>query len=191
MLREGRKAVITVIDYYSAAFDAESQIFLDGALADAGVSAKVRRIIHAVFAAATGIVRVRRPTGVNVMAEPFNIERGVCQGNIFYSVSRSSLARISSPGRTMLPTPGWQWAMETVRCSCPSLSTPTTLHLLMGTPHWPQRVSLHCRRFLEGRSHGNLRQKEQGHACSQDQACGRHCHECLSWRHLLNDMESQ
>ena len=36
-----------------------------------------------------------------------------------------------------------------VPCSCPSLSTPTTLHLLMGTPHWPQPVSLtfehrHC-----------------------------------------------
>ena len=42
VLREGRNAVITVIDY-SAAFDMESQIFLDGALADAGISAKVRR----------------------------------------------------------------------------------------------------------------------------------------------------
>ena len=74
VLREGRNAVITIIDY-SAAFDTESQIFLDGALADAGVSAKVRCIIQAVFAAATGIVRVRLPSGVNVMSEPFNIER--------------------------------------------------------------------------------------------------------------------
>ena len=38
---EGRRAVITFIDY-SAAFDTESQLFLDSALADAGVSVKVR-----------------------------------------------------------------------------------------------------------------------------------------------------
>ena len=76
VLREGRNAVISFIDY-SAAFDTESQIFLDGALADAGVSAKVRRIIQAFFTAATGIVRVRLPSEVNVMSESFNIERGV------------------------------------------------------------------------------------------------------------------
>ena len=81
VLREGRNAE------YSAAFDTESQIFLDGALVDAGVSAKVRRIIHAVFAAATGIVRVILPSGVNVMSETFNIERGVLQGGIFSPVS--------------------------------------------------------------------------------------------------------
>ena len=86
VLREGRDAVITFIDY-SAAFDTESKIFLDGALADAGVSAKVRRIIQAVFAAATGIVRVRLPSGTNVMSETFNIERGVLQGDIFSPVS--------------------------------------------------------------------------------------------------------
>ena len=40
VLRGGRNAVITFIDY-SAAFDTESQIFLDSALADAGDSAKV------------------------------------------------------------------------------------------------------------------------------------------------------
>ena len=86
VLREGRNAVITFIDY-SAAFDTESQIFLDDALADAGISVKVRRIIQAVFAAATGIVRVRLPSGVNVMSEPSNIERGVLQGDIFSPVS--------------------------------------------------------------------------------------------------------
>ena len=90
VFREGRNAVITFIDY-SAAFGTESQIFLDGALADAGV-----------FAAATGTVRVRLPSGVNVMSEPFNIERGVIQGDIFSPVSF-----IASSGRTMLPTTGW------------------------------------------------------------------------------------
>ena len=43
ILNEGRQAVITFIDY-SAAFDTESQLFLDEALADAGVPSKVRRI---------------------------------------------------------------------------------------------------------------------------------------------------
>ena len=82
VLREGRNVVITFIAY-SAAFDTESQIFLDGALAHAGVSANVRRIIQAVFAAATGVVRIRLQSGMNVMSEPFNIERGVLKGDIF------------------------------------------------------------------------------------------------------------
>ena len=47
----------------------------------------LRRNIQAVFAAATGIVRVRLPSGVNVISEPFNIERGVLQGDIFSPVS--------------------------------------------------------------------------------------------------------
>ena len=62
VLREGRRAVVTFIDY-SAAFDTECQIFLDSALAEAGVSVKVRRIVQAIFAAATGVVRIRQPGG--------------------------------------------------------------------------------------------------------------------------------
>ena len=85
VLREGRHAVITFIDY-SAAFDTESQLFLDSALADAGVSVKVRRIIQAIFAAATGVVRIRQPSGDNMLSDPFNIERGVLQGDIFSHV---------------------------------------------------------------------------------------------------------
>ena len=50
VLREGRHAVITFLLDYCAAFDSESQLFLDSALADAGVSVKVRRIIQAIFA---------------------------------------------------------------------------------------------------------------------------------------------
>ena len=53
VLREGRQAVVTFIDY-SAAFDTESQLFFDIALAETGVSSKVRRIVQAIFAAATG-----------------------------------------------------------------------------------------------------------------------------------------
>ena len=85
VLREGRHAVITFIDY-SAAFDTESQLFLDSALADSGVSVKVRRIIQAIFAAATGVVRIRQPSGENMLSDPFNIERGVFQGDIFSPV---------------------------------------------------------------------------------------------------------
>ena len=44
VLREGRQAVVTFIDY-SAAFATESQLFLDSALAETGVSSKVRRIV--------------------------------------------------------------------------------------------------------------------------------------------------
>ena len=53
VLREGRHAVISFIDY-TAAFDTESQLFLDSTLADAGVSVKVRRIVQAIFAASQG-----------------------------------------------------------------------------------------------------------------------------------------
>ena len=46
--------MITFIDY-SAAFDTENQLFLDEALADAGVPSKGRRFIQAIFTAATGV----------------------------------------------------------------------------------------------------------------------------------------
>ena len=86
VLREGRQAILAFIDY-SAAFDTESQIFLDCALMDAGVSAKVRRIVRAIFTAATGLVRLRQPGGGDVISQPFNIERGVLQGDILSLVS--------------------------------------------------------------------------------------------------------
>ena len=59
ILRHDGQAVITFIDY-SAAFDTESQLFLDEALAEAGVDAKVHRLVQAIFAAATGLVRIRQ-----------------------------------------------------------------------------------------------------------------------------------
>ena len=62
LLREGREAVITFIDY-TAAFDTESQKFLDEALGAAGVSSKVRRIIQAIFRVAHGCVRIRNNDG--------------------------------------------------------------------------------------------------------------------------------
>ena len=85
VLREGRQAVITFIDY-SAAFDTESQLFLDSALEKIGISSKVWRIVQAIFAAATGVVRIRQQDGGVAMSEPFNIERGMLQGDIFSPV---------------------------------------------------------------------------------------------------------
>ena len=79
------QAVVTFIDY-SAAFDTESQLFLDSALAEAGVSTKVRRIVQAIFSAATGVVRIKQQDGEIAFSESFNIERGVLQGDIFSPV---------------------------------------------------------------------------------------------------------
>ena len=61
-----RQAVITFIDY-SAAFDTESQ----------------RIIVQAIFASATGVVRIRQADGSVELSNPFNIARGVLQGDIF------------------------------------------------------------------------------------------------------------
>ena len=79
ILREDRQAVITFIDY-SAAFDTESQLFLNEALAEAGVGAKVRRIAQAIFAAATGVVRLRQFDGTMTFSEPFDIAKRVLHG---------------------------------------------------------------------------------------------------------------
>ena len=86
ILREGRQAIITFIDY-TAAFDSESHLFLDEALAEAGVSGKVRRVVRAIFVAATGAVRVRQADGSVVTSAVFNIARGVLQGDIFSPIA--------------------------------------------------------------------------------------------------------
>ena len=86
ILRESRQAVITFIDY-TAAFDSVSQVFLDEALSSAGVSIKLRRVIQSIFRVATGCVRIQNPDGTCVLSEPFNISRGVLQGDIFSSVA--------------------------------------------------------------------------------------------------------
>ena len=85
ILREQRRAVVTFIDY-TAAFDTESQLFLDEALSSAGVSTKVRRIIHCIFQAASGCVRLRKPDGSTGLSDIFDICRGVLQGDIFSAI---------------------------------------------------------------------------------------------------------
>ena len=81
ILQENREAVVTFIDY-KAAFDTESQQFLDNALRNANVSIKVRRIIQSIFRVAAGCIRIG-----NSMSNTFDISRGVLQGDIFSPVA--------------------------------------------------------------------------------------------------------
>ena len=74
LLQEEKPAVVTFIDY-SAAFDTESQLFLDEALQAANVPIKLRRIIQSVFKAATGCVRINKPNGEQATSEAFNMWR--------------------------------------------------------------------------------------------------------------------
>ena len=62
VLRAGKQAVVTFIDY-RAAFDTISHRFLDDSLTAAGVTPKIRRIVKAIYAEATGMVRLRLPSG--------------------------------------------------------------------------------------------------------------------------------
>ena len=86
ILREGREGIITFIDY-SAAFDTESQKFLDEALAAANVSTKLRRVIQSIFRVAHGCVRIRQNDGSFAQSDFFDIARGVLQGDIFSAVA--------------------------------------------------------------------------------------------------------
>ena len=124
ILREGRQAIITFIDY-SAASDTESQMFLDEALAEAGVGAKVRRIVQAIFAAAIVVVRLRHPDGTMTFSEPFDIAIGVLQGTSSRPL-HSSLDWTGSSGYMTSKTPVLQLAWARVRPSCRSLSTRMT-----------------------------------------------------------------
>ena len=60
---------------------------LDEALAQTGIGAKVIRIMQAIFAAATGVVRLRHPDGTMPLSETFDIARGVLRGDIFSPVA--------------------------------------------------------------------------------------------------------
>ena len=86
ILREAREAVVTFIDY-TAAFDTESHVFLDEALKQASVPCKVRRIVQAIFTAASGCVRIRQHDGSFEHSDIFDIARGVLQGDIFSAIA--------------------------------------------------------------------------------------------------------
>ena len=82
VLRAGKEAVVTFIDY-RAAFDTISHRFLDESLAAAGEQPKIRRIVKAIYAEATRMVRLRLPSGETMCSEPFPVRRGVIQSDIF------------------------------------------------------------------------------------------------------------
>ena len=86
LLDASQPAVVTFIDY-TAAFDTESQTFLDEALRKYNVSIKVRRVIQSIFSVASGCVRVRNPDGSVEDSDSFDISRGVLQGDIFSPVA--------------------------------------------------------------------------------------------------------
>ena len=62
---------INCVDYYSAAFDSESQLITDG------VRAHTRRSQRKGQAHGSATMLIRRPNSVIAMTESFNIERGV------------------------------------------------------------------------------------------------------------------
>ena len=80
---------MTFIDF-TAAFDTESQLFLEEALSK---SVKVRMIIQSIFSAATGYVRIiikkkqNKKGGSSKDHDPFDTSRGALQGDIFSSVT--------------------------------------------------------------------------------------------------------
>ena len=82
VLRAGKQAVVTFIDY-RAAFDTISHRFLNESLIAAGVQPKICRIMKAIYAEATGMVRLLLPSSETLCSEPFLIRRGVIQGDIF------------------------------------------------------------------------------------------------------------
>ena len=82
VLRAGKQAVVTFIDY-RADFDTISHRFLDESLTAVGVQPKISRIVKAIYAKATGMVRLRLTIAETMCSEPFHIRRGVIQGDIF------------------------------------------------------------------------------------------------------------
>ena len=79
---EGRHAIVTFVDYKDA-FSTISHTFLDECLEAAGVSAKIRRLIRVIMRAAKCVVVERNAEGKLEHSPPFEINRGVLQGDIF------------------------------------------------------------------------------------------------------------
>ena len=70
---------VTYIDF-KVAFDSVSHKFIDAALAKAGAKRKTRSIFRAI--SATGVAKVSGTQGKFIFSDPFDIARGVVQGDI-------------------------------------------------------------------------------------------------------------
>ena len=80
------RAVITYIDFV-AAFDSVSHRFLDESMAESKCRYKTRAIFRAIYRSATAQVRVQPPGGGDpIKTKPFDVNRGVVQGDIFSPV---------------------------------------------------------------------------------------------------------
>ena len=81
VLAQGREMCATFIDY-SAAFDSVSHKFIDTTLQEAGASIKTRRMFRAIYQAASAVTKVSDVNGAVSYSDPFQIRRGVLQGDI-------------------------------------------------------------------------------------------------------------
>ena len=67
---------------YKAAFDSVSHKFVDRSLEKAGVSPKARAMFRAIYKAAAAFTEVAGADGKKARCEPFDINRGVLQGDV-------------------------------------------------------------------------------------------------------------
>ena len=70
------RCLVTYIDY-KAAFDSVAHKFLDTTLASAKASRKSRAIFRAIYAVASGVVKVKGTDGNIIFSRHFDIGRGV------------------------------------------------------------------------------------------------------------------
>ena len=95
------QCTISFIDF-AAAFDSVSQIFLDQALEEAGASHKSRAIFGSLYDNATAQVRITCPDGTVTLSEPFDLDRGLVQGDCFsalaFIIAVESIMREHDPG---------------------------------------------------------------------------------------------
>ena len=67
---------------YTTAFDSLFHKFIDETLAKTGASTKIRSMFHAVYKSASTYTAVRATDGKQVKSIPFQVNRGVIQGDI-------------------------------------------------------------------------------------------------------------
>jgi len=82
VIKAEKSCVVTFIDF-SAAFDTVSHFFLDQALEEAEASPKCRAIFREIYSKASARVKLRSPSGETLLSDPFDVRRGVVQGDIF------------------------------------------------------------------------------------------------------------
>ena len=140
MLRAGKQAVVTFIDY-RAAFDTISHRFLDESLTAARVQPKIRRIVKAIYTEATEMVRLRLPSGETLCSDPFPVRRGVIQGDIFspqcFTLGLDRIFRLHDIAGQGIGGPSL--------CDVTASNTRTTLVCSTGRQLRPRRVSLRWR----------------------------------------------